>query len=189
LKPHLSGIELADSITCDAHKWLNVTMGAGMFFCRDKRVLDEAFRVTTDYMPGLTEGVVDNFVTSVQWSRRFIGLKLFLALASQGESGYADIIDGQAEIGDYMKEQLESEGWEHVSYSPLPVCCVSHPRIEAGERSLDDVLARVLAGGQAWISKVRLGERHALRACVTSCLTTHDDIDTLVAEMNAALAA
>jgi glutamate/tyrosine decarboxylase-like PLP-dependent enzyme len=183
------GIELADSITCDAHKWLNVTMGAGMFFCRDRRVLDEAFRVTTDYMPGLTEGVVDNFVTSVQWSRRFIGLKLFMALASRGAGGYAEMIEGQAAIGDYMKERFGALGWQHVASSPLPVCCVTHPRIEAGDTSVDAVLEEVLAGGRVWISKVKLGDRQALRACVTSCLTTRDDIDTLVAEMNAAATA
>jgi len=188
LKKYLRGIEMADSITCDAHKWLNVTMGAGMFFCRDAHVLDEAFRVTTDYMPGLTEGVVDNFVTSVQWSRRFIGLKLFLALASRGGSGYAEMIEGQAEVGDYMKERLEEAGWVHVSSSPLPVCCVTHPRIEAGDTRVDTVLEKVLTSGQAWISKVKLGDRWALRACVTSCLTTREDIDVLVTEMNAAVA-
>ncbi len=187
LKKHLRGIEMADSITCDAHKWLNVTMGAGMFFCRDKRVLDEAFRVSTDYMPGLTEGVVDNFVTSVQWSRRFIGLKLFLALASRGGSGYAEMIEGQIEVGDYMKERLVEAGWVHVSSSPLPVCCVTHPRIEVGDTSVDTVLEKVLASGQAWISKVKLGDRWALRACITSCLTTREDIDVLVTEMNAAV--
>jgi glutamate/tyrosine decarboxylase-like PLP-dependent enzyme len=188
LRPHLNGLELADSVTCDAHKWLSVTMGAGMFFCRDRAVLDEAFRVSTDYMPGLTEGVVENFVTSAQWSRRFIGLKLFLALASRGESGYAEMIEGQAEVGDYLRKRLETAGWAHVSSSPLPVCCVTHPRIEAGETSIDAVLERVLAGGQAWISKVKLGDRHALRACITSRLTSRDDVDVLVAEMTAAVA-
>jgi glutamate/tyrosine decarboxylase-like PLP-dependent enzyme len=187
LRPLLDGIELADSITCDAHKWLNVTMGAGMFFCRDRRVLEKTFRVSTDYMPGLTEGVVDNFVTSAQWSRRFIGLKMFLALAGRGERGYAEMIEHQAEVGDYLKDRLEATGWTHVSRSPLPVACVTHPRIEAGDASIDAVLEKVLAGGRAWISKVRLGDHRALRACITSCLTTRDDIDTLVAEMNAAV--
>ncbi len=188
LEQLMRGIEMADSITCDAHKWLNVTMGAGMFFCRDKRVLDETFRVSTDYMPGLTAGVVDNFVTSAQWSRRFIGLKLFLALASRGESGFAEIIEGQAAVGDYLRQRLEEAGWVHISRSPLPVCCVTHPRIEAGETSVDKVLEKVLASGQAWISKVKLGDRAALRACVTSCLTTLEDIDALVDEMDAAVA-
>jgi len=159
LSGHLAGIELADSIICDAHKWLNVTMGAG---------------------------VVDSFVTSVQWSRRFIGLKLFMALASLGEQGYAEMIEGQTEIGDYLGQRLEEAGWLHVSRTPLPVCCVTHPRIEAGERSIDEVLDTVLARGKVWISKVKLGQRYALRACITSCLTTREDIDVLVNEMTAA---
>lgn len=188
LRDHLRGIEEADSITCDAHKWLNVTMGAGMFFCRDTDILREAFRVSTDYMPGLTEGTVDPYVTSAQWSRRFIGLKLFMALARLGERGYAEMIEGQADVGDYLARRLEDEGWIHVSSSPLPVCCVTHPRIEAGETGVDEVLARVLEGGRAWISKVRLGPRSALRACITSRRTTRDDIDVLVEEMNAAVA-
>jgi glutamate/tyrosine decarboxylase-like PLP-dependent enzyme len=187
LAPYLRGIEMADSITCDAHKWFNVTMGAGMFLCREGGVLEEAFRVSTDYMPGLTEGAVDSFVTSAQWSRRFIGLKLFVALASRGERGYAEMIEGQSEVGDYMKQRLAQTGWVHLSRSPLPICCVSHPRIDSGKRSVETVLETVLGGGKAWISKVNLGNRFALRACVTSCSTTRNDVDVLVDEMNAAV--
>jgi glutamate/tyrosine decarboxylase-like PLP-dependent enzyme len=189
LRPLLRGIEQADSITCDAHKWLNVTMGAGMLFCRDAADLRAAFRVDTDYMPELTAGTVDSFIHSVQWSRRFIGLKLFMALAGRGARGYAEMIEQQAGVGDYLRGQLSAAGWQHVAVSPLPLCCVTHPRIEAGEADLDGVLQTVLGGGKAWISKVKLGGRGALRACITSRLTTPHDIDVLVAEMNAALEA
>ncbi len=82
LRPHLNGIDKADSITCDAHKWFSVPMGAGMFFCRYPEALAEAFHAENSYMPGKSPGAVsDPYVTSVQWSRRFIGLKLFLGLA------------------------------------------------------------------------------------------------------------
>jgi len=187
LREHLRGIERADSITCDAHKWFNVTMGAGMFFCRDHQVLEEAFRVTTDYMPPGRESGLDPYVTSVQWSRRFIGLKLFMSLASLGEERYAGMIEGQAEIGRYLARRLEEEGWIHVTRSPFPVSCVTHPRIESGEAGLDQVLARVLEAGRAWISTVRLGDRRALRACVTSFRTTEEDVEVLVEEMGTAL--
>lgn len=187
LRGHLRGIERADSITCDAHKWLNVTMGAGIFLCRDRTVLEKAFRVTTDYMPPARESGLDPYVTSVQWSRRFIGLKLFMSLASLGEAGYAGMIEDQAGIGRHMARRLEEEGWIHVTRSPFPVCCVTHPRIESGEVALDDVLARVLDGGRAWISRVRLGDREALRACVTSYRTSEEDVEVLVTEMGAAL--
>lgn len=74
LRGHLAGIDAADSITCDAHKWFSVPMGAGMFFCRHPDAVGEAFRAQTSYMPGKTAGpVFDPYTTSVQWSRRFIG--------------------------------------------------------------------------------------------------------------------
>jgi glutamate/tyrosine decarboxylase-like PLP-dependent enzyme len=188
LRPFLAGVERADSVTCDAHKWFNMTMGAGMFFCRDPSVLDETFRVQTAYMPSVGDGSVDPFVTSVQWSRRFIGLKLFMALAARGAEGYADMIERQADLGDHLRLRLDEAGWTHVSRTPLPVCCVTHPRIEAGERAMDDVLSAVLARGRVWISKVTLAGRGALRACVTSRLATREDMDVLVEELEAGLA-
>ena len=187
LRDCLEGIEEADSVTWDAHKWLNVTMGAGMFFCRHSHVLEEAFRVTTDYMPSLTAGVVDPYVTSMQWSRRFIGLKLFMTLAHLGESGYAEMIEAQATMGRYLRQRLEDEGWMHVTQTPLPVSCVTHRRIEEGSISAEEVLEQVLASGRAWISTVKLGERTALRACITSYRTTEEDVNLLVETMSRAL--
>ena len=186
---YLKGIEAADSVTCDAHKWFNATMGAGMFFCREGSVLEETFRVTTDYMPDVSRGSVDPFATSVQWSRRFIGLKLFMAVASLGEDGYARMIRHQAEVGDYMRGELAGAGWIHLSETPLPVCCVTHPVFEATESALDRVLDSVLARGRVWISKVSLGETQALRACVTSRLASTEDVDVLLAELESAVAA
>src|SRR5216117_3737637 len=108
LRAHLAGIDAADSITCDAHKWFSVPMGAGMFFCRHPDVVGEAFRAQTSYMPPGTPGpVVDPYTTSVQWSRRFIGLKLFLALAEHGESGYVQMIEHQARMGDVLRARSE----------------------------------------------------------------------------------
>lgn len=188
LRPLLAGIERADSITCDAHKWLSVTMGTGMVFVRNGEVLGEAFRVATDYMPDLTAGVVDPYVTSVQWSRRFIGLRLFMAVAALGEPGYVAMIEQQAAIGRYLASRLEAEGWFHVTRTPLPVVCVTHPRIESGELELDAVLETILRRGRVWISKVKLGEHTALRACICSYQTTEPDVEALIDEMNAAVA-
>src|SRR6266550_836654 len=124
LRGHLAGIEGADSITCDAHKWFSVPMGAGMFFCRHPDVVAETFRSQTAYMPGKTDGpVADPYTTSVQWSRRFIGLKLFLALAQQGESGYVEMIEHQARMGDVLRESIQRAGWRIVNSTPLPLVC------------------------------------------------------------------
>jgi glutamate/tyrosine decarboxylase-like PLP-dependent enzyme len=181
LRCHLAGIDAADSITCDAHKWFSVPMGAGMFFCRHPDAVAEAFRAETSYMPGKTAGpVVDPYTTSVQWSRRFIGLKLFLALAQHGESGYVEMIEHQARMGDVLRESLRCAGWSIVNTSPLPVVCFTREGLD---------IAKFLAALQdrqiAWMSEVRLGGgAPVVRACITSFRTTESDINRVVSEMN-----
>src|SRR5262245_4780768 len=88
----LRGIERSDSITFDAHKWLSVPMGAGMYLTRHPEILSQTCRITADYMPKEGAGLdfVDPYSHSMQWSRRFIGLKLFLTLACAGWKGYED---------------------------------------------------------------------------------------------------
>ncbi len=87
LRGTLAGIELADSLTIDAHKWFATTMGCGMFVSRDTAVLSEAFQVGGDFMPSSASSL-DPYLNTVQWSRRFLGLRLFLALAVAGWRGY-----------------------------------------------------------------------------------------------------
>ena len=78
LRPQLAGIELADSVTIDAHKWFATTMGCGMFLTRHAGVLPQAFQVNNSFMAS-AEPSRDLYMTSMQWSRRFLGLRLFLA--------------------------------------------------------------------------------------------------------------
>jgi glutamate/tyrosine decarboxylase-like PLP-dependent enzyme len=180
LRGHLSGIEAADSITCDAHKWFSVPMGAGMFFCRHPDVVAEAFRAQAAYMPAKTIGpVVDPYTTSVQWSRRFIGLKLFLALAQHGESGYVEMIEHQARMGDVLRESLARAGWRIVNSTPLPLVCFTRGGLIASE-----FLAALYQRQIAWMSEVRLGnEAPVVRACVTSFRTSESDIEWVVREI------
>ena len=180
LRGHLGGIEAADSITCDAHKWFSVPMGAGMFFCRHPDAVGEAFRVETSYMPGKTAGpVLDPYTTSVQWSRRFIGLKLFLALAQRGESGYVEIIEHEARMGDVLRESLRREGWRVVNTTPLPLVCFTRDGLVTAK-----FLAALYDRQIAWMSEVRLGNgAPVLRACITSFRTTESDIEWVVREM------
>jgi aromatic-L-amino-acid decarboxylase len=180
LRGYLAGIEAADSITCDAHKWFSVPMGAGMFFCRHPDTVGEAFRAETSYMPGKTAGPVrDPYTTSVQWSRRFIGLKLFCALAEHGESGYVEMIEHQARMGDVLRQSLRRAGWHIVNSTPLPVVCFTRDGLDTAT-----FLAALLGRQIAWMSEVRLaGGPPVLRACVTSFRTTGSDIETVVREM------
>jgi glutamate/tyrosine decarboxylase-like PLP-dependent enzyme len=181
LKPHLAGIEAADSIGCDAHKWFSVPMGAGMFFCRHADSVAAAFHAEASYMPGKTAGpVYDPYTTSVQWSRRFIGLKLFMALAQQGESGYREMIEHQTRMGDVLREALRHAGWRIVNTTPLPLVCFTRDGLDAGK-----FLAALHARQIAWMSEVRIGGgAPVLRACVTSFRTSERDIEEVVREMS-----
>lgn len=181
LRHHLTGIEAADSITCDAHKWFSVPMGAGMFFCRHRDAVAEAFRADTSYMPRKTAGpVTDPYTSSVQWSRRFMGLKLFLALSERGESGYAEMIEHQARMGEVLRESLKSAGWRIVNTTPLPLVCFTREGLNTAK-----FLAALLEGQIAWMSEVRLGGADpVLRACITSFRTTESDIKEVVSAMS-----
>jgi glutamate/tyrosine decarboxylase-like PLP-dependent enzyme len=181
LKHHLAGIDRADSITCDAHKWFSVPMGAGMFFCRHPDAVAQAFRAETSYMPEKTRGPVnDPYTTSVQWSRRFIGLKLFMALAQQGESGYVEMIEHQARMGDVLREELTRTGWRVVNRTPLPLVCFTRDGLDTAK-----FLSNLHESQIAWMSEVRLGNGDpVLRACITSFRTTESEIKWVVSEMN-----
>jgi glutamate/tyrosine decarboxylase-like PLP-dependent enzyme len=180
LRGYLVGIDAADSITCDAHKWFSVPMGAGMFFCRDRESVSAAFHAETSYMPRETEGpVVDPYTHSVQWSRRFIGLKLFVSLAQRGEAGYVEMIEHQAEMGDVLRKLLTEDGWKIVNATPLPVVCFTREGLDPGS-----FLSALHERQIAWMSEVRLaGCAPVLRACITSFRTTEVDIQFAVREM------
>jgi len=181
LRRHLAGIEGADSITCDAHKWFSVPMGAGMFFCRHPEATAQAFHAETSYMPAKMQGPADDpYTSSVQWSRRFIGLKLFLALAEHGESGYAGMIEHQARMGDVLRKGLKSAGWRIVNSTPLPLVCFTRDGLDTSR-----FLAALLERQIAWMSEVRLaGGDPVLRACITSFRTTESDVLGVIREMN-----
>jgi aromatic-L-amino-acid decarboxylase len=186
LKHHLAGIEAADSITCDAHKWFSVPMGCGMFFCRHRESVAQAFRSDITYMPGRPPGSVDDpsdtfnpLTMSIQWSRRFIGLKLFMALAERGEAGYVGMIDQQTRMGQLLRTSLEARGWRIVNSTPLPLVCFTR------EGLVPSILLAALREQQvAWMSEAVLGGESVLRACITSFRTSEQDIHWVVDQIN-----
>ncbi len=180
LKHYLDGIGDADSITCDAHKWLSVSMGCGMFFCRHPDTVAEAFRADVSYMPGKKIGpVFDPYTNSAQWSRRFIGLKLFMALAQQGEAGYAEMIEHQTRMGNVLRDVLRASGWSILNSTPLPLVCFTRKGLVPGE-----FLASLHKRQIAWMSEARVGNIPVVRACITSFRTTERHIHWVVSEMN-----
>lgn len=176
----LDGIDGADSITVDAHKWLSVPMGAGMLLCRHPECFGDTFRVAASYMPAGLDSI-DPYTHSMQWSRRFIGLKLFLTLVCIGWDGYRKLIRRALLTSADLRSRLGAAGWRVVNNSPLAVLCFVD-----STKALDlaEIAARVVADGRAWISTARFEERTVLRACVTSHLTGTEQLDRLMAALD-----
>jgi glutamate/tyrosine decarboxylase-like PLP-dependent enzyme len=178
----LAGIETADSITIDAHKWLATTMGCGMFLTQRAAVLSQAFQVTTSYMPSAAHGI-DPYMNSVQWSRRFSGLRLFLNLSVAGWKGYADHVQRTIKAADLLRDLMIMKGWRVVNDSPLAVICMVPPK---GSPDCRSIVEDVLRTGRAWVSVATFEGQTVVRACVTHGQTSSADIQALATELTSA---
>src|SRR6185436_757943 len=114
-----------------------------------------------------------------QWSRRFIGLKVYLSLLVAGWEGYAAALRHQVAMGDLLRRELVGAGWRLVNDTPLPTLCFDDPaRLgPAPAEALSAIAASVVESGEAWISTTRVGAgRTVLRACITNYRTESRDI-------------
>jgi glutamate/tyrosine decarboxylase-like PLP-dependent enzyme len=188
LRPFLAGIERADSVTWDAHKWLSVPVSAGMFFCRHRTPVERAFAVDAAYVPPQRDALAtDSLSTSLQWSRRFMGLKVFMVLAEHGLGGVARRIERQAAMGEELRGLLRRRGWSVLNDTPLPVVCFTHQRLDH-ERDARRIVVDLARSGAGWISETRLrGTVPALRACITHFDTGPDHLQRLVDTLERAL--
>lgn len=182
LRGELAGMELADSVTIDAHKWLATTMGCGMFIARDAAITAEAFRVGAEFMPSSATSI-DPYLNSVQWSRRFMGLRLFLSLAAAGWDGYGAHVERAVQVTECAKTRLLAKGWSVANDSRLAVLCVLPP---AGSPPVREIVRKVLISSRAWVAVAKLEGQDVVRICATHGETTLADIDELVAALEAA---
>ncbi len=182
LRDQLSGIERANSVTIDAHKWFATTMGCGMFLTTQRSILSSTFEVSASYMPSNARDL-DPYVTSLQWSRQFRGLRLFLSLAVAGWSGYADHLEQAIGLAEQLKHQLLGGGWRVANNSSLAVLCIEPPA-EFGE--VRSIVGKLVASGRAWVSAARFEGRDVVRACITHGETAPHDISALVSALLAA---
>ncbi|HEX4150916.1 MAG TPA: pyridoxal-dependent decarboxylase [Steroidobacteraceae bacterium] len=181
LRGRLSGIERADSITIDAHKWLATTMGCALFITTHGELLSEAFHASTSFMPSSVANV-DPYLNSVQWSRRFLGLRLFLALAAAGWPGLGAHVERAVAVVERIRERLLALGWTAVNDSPLAVLDVLPP----AERDVRALVRRVVASGRAWVAPATYEGRDVVRICATNGEVSDADIEELVAALTAA---
>jgi len=181
LRGLLSGIERADSIIIDAHKWLATTMGCALFITTRGELLSEAFHASTSFMPSSVASV-DPYLNSVQWSRRFMGLRLFLALAAAGWSGLGAHVERSVAVIARVREKLEALGWTVANASELAVLDVLPP----GGREVRALVRQVVSSGRAWVAPTTFEGRDVVRICATNGETSDGDVEELVAALRSA---
>ncbi|HEY0376751.1 MAG TPA: aminotransferase class V-fold PLP-dependent enzyme [Pyrinomonadaceae bacterium] len=191
----LRGIERADSITIDPHKWMFVPFACGATLVRGGgRVLRDAFDITPEYLSEQRESMqgadqeYDFFRYGQLGSRRFNALKIWMALKFMGTRGYARIIERQLELTRYLAARLDAlEDFECVGRIETAVCCFRFLPAATGRRdgAAQDALQRALQqrverSREAWLSTTVLKGRRALRVNVNSFLTERRHLDDLV---------
>ena len=183
LRGLLDGIENANSVTIDAHKWFATTMGCGMFLTPHAAVLSDAFNVSVDFMPSHAPAL-DPYLTTAQWSRRFLGLRLFLSLAAGGWAAQARHVEHSFERMTQLTDALEQRDWKILNGpSSLAVACLEPP---TGSAAVREIVHRVVASGRAWLSVANFEGRDIVRACVSNGETSPSDIVEVVEALEAA---
>ena len=194
-KDSLQGIERADSVTIDPHKWMFVPFACGAVLVREGgSVLRDAFDITPEYLSeerhamGGMDVDYDFFRYGQLGTRRFNALKIWMALKFMGTRGYARIIERQIELTHHFAAHVdELEDFERVGQVETAVCCFRF--LPRGARDLDEAARdtlqrrlqqRIERSGEAWLSTTVLKGRRALRVNINSFLTERRHIDNLV---------
>jgi aromatic-L-amino-acid/L-tryptophan decarboxylase len=188
----LDGIAEADSITFDPHKWMFVPFSCGAVLVREGgSVLRDAFDITAEYLNedrGGADVEFDFFRYGQMGTRRFNSLKLWMALKFLGRRGYAEIVERQIGLTQYLAEGLERlEDFERVS--PVETAVVCFRFVPAGMRGADgleqdrvqqQLQQRIERGGEAWLTTTVVRGRRVLRVNINSFLTEQRHVDDLL---------
>jgi aromatic-L-amino-acid decarboxylase len=188
----LRGIERADSVAFDPHKWMFVPFECGaLLVSGGGRVLREAFDITPEYLSeerGGADVEYDFFRYGQLGTRRAMALKVWAALKSLGVRGYAEVVERQIALVEHLAARFdELEEFERVGEVETALCCVRY--LPQWARSLtpeaQDELQRALQqrverSGGAWLATTVLKGRRALRINVNSFLTERRHVDYLV---------
>ncbi len=188
----LRGIERADSVTMDPHKWLSMPMSAGVVLTSHPQTLRQVFAVDNPFMPKLQgTSTLDNFDVSAQWSRRMNSLKLWLTLRVHGRQAYEELIDRQIRLAAGLADWIRgSEHFELAAPQVLPsvIFRVKLPHASEAEVKAANqaVVAEVTRDGRRWISAATVGGRSVIRMLVISYLTEARHIEDLETALHAA---
>jgi len=199
-KKHLfAGLEQADSVSLDPHKWLYVPVDAGCLLFRDDSIARATFNTDeADYIK--VHGLHDDETFAywdygIELSRRFRALKVWLTLRYYGTRRIAEAIAEDIALAEYLGDLVrDADDFELLASVELSICCfryvpkdlkkrlVDGPRSELNEVDIalnqlnESILSLIQKGGRAYVSNATIKGRFALRACITNFRTTKSDI-------------
>jgi len=197
LRPRIAGIERADSIAFDFHKWMHAPYDAGMLLVRDGEAHRRAFAVQAAYLRRARRGLAGGGDWPCDFgpelSKGFRALKIWLAWREAGTDAFARSIDANCSLAEYLAERLRHEkGVEVFNRPTLSVVCFRFVREGWDDAALDslneEIAADLQEAGIAVPSTTRLRGRSVIRANITNHRTRREDLDLFVEAAAAAAA-
>ncbi len=186
-----SGMALADSISLDPHKWLYQPLDCGCLLYRDERAARTTFSHTGDYAKALSNDPIEGFAffeESMELSRRFRALKLWLSLRFHGLGAFRAAIQKDLEFAGRLAEGIKNTASLQL-LAPVELSAVCF-RCQGTGADLNaynaSVLKRILQRGHIYLSNATLRGEFALRACLVNHRTTEADVDSVIPEVLAA---
>ncbi len=184
-----TGLDQADTLSLDPHKWLYQPLDCGCLLYRDRAAAQLAFSHTGDYVKSLLEDPVESFAffeESIELSRRFRALKLWLSLRYHGLEKFREAIHDDLQNAQLLS-RLISQHHELEVLAPVPLSAVCFRYIVPQVANLDalnqKILSRVVRRGRVFLSNANIHGKFALRACFVNHRTTADDVAQVVAEV------
>ena len=172
----LGGIEKADSISLDPHKWLFQSFECGCVLVRDVALLKSAFQIKADYLRDVHRNA-EEFNPGdhgVQLTRSFRALKVWLSLQTFGLSAFREAITRGFELAEIAERELRSrKGWEILSPAQMATVCFRFGDNDDLQTQLVDVMMR---DGYALLTSTTLRGLASLRLCTINPRTTEQDI-------------
>ncbi len=190
----LAGIEQADSVTLDPHKWLYQPYECGCLLVREGPLLGGAFHMLPEYLQDTAVGGVEvNFADrGIQLTRSTRALKVWMSLQYFGVDAFRAAIDRSLDLALLAEERVRaSRELELLSPATLGIVCFRRrPRNVAEEGTLERVNAdldrRLAESGIGLVSSTRVDGRYALRICLLNHRTQPEDVERVLAWIEAA---
>ncbi len=180
-----AGIDRADSLVVNPHKWLFTPMDCSVFFTRQPQVLRRAFSLVPEYLTTADGDQVVNYMDyGVQLGRRFRALKLWMVIRAFGADGIADRIRHHCAMARAFADWVRAEGggWEVCAPVPFSTICFRHvPEGETDEQAIADhnagIMAKVNDSGDVFMSHTKLGDRYVLRVAIGNLRTSEATLE------------